>query len=173
MLKLASLSLLFVLPACPLVDVQVDVGEVCMTYRDVRVDPAALGVTRASFEIDDLSALDDLLELDTSLQFTRAELRATSGVTDLGFVDRAHVTVASGDPDSTLPTLAVVDCDGDCLANGTTLSVPAGVHQDATAYARSGSVVVDLEVAGTLPDQAWTMDVDVCMQGRVGYTVEP
>jgi len=173
MLKLASLSLLLVLPACPLLDVEVEVGEVCMTYHDVRVDPTKLGVTSESFVLDDLSAFDDLLELDTNLELTRAELRATSGVTDLAFINSAHVTLASGNPESTLPTLSVVDCDGDCLASGTTLSVPAGVQHDATEYLRSGSIVVELDVAGELPDHAWTMDVDVCMRGRAGYTVEP
>ena len=173
MLKLAPLALLLVLPACPLLDVEVEVGEVCMTYHDVRVDATNLGATSESFVIDDLSGLDDLLELDTRLELTRAEFRATSGVASLAFINRAQVTIASGDPESTLPTLDVVDCDGDCLANGTTLSVPAGAQQDATEYLRTGSLVVELDVAGELPQQEWTMDVDVCMSGRVGYTVEP
>jgi hypothetical protein len=173
MLKLTPLALLVVLPACPLLDVQIDVGEVCMTYHDVRVDPTQLGVTSESFVLDDLSALDDLLELDTNLELTRAEFRATSGVTNLDFINRAHVTIASGNPESALPTLAVVDCDGDCLADGTTLSVPAGVSHDVTEYLRTGSLVVGFDVAGELPQQEWTMDVDVCMRGSVGYTLEP
>lgn len=173
MFKLVPLSLLIVLPACPLLDVEVEVGEVCMTHRDVRVDPTKIGVTSESFVLDDLSALEDLLELDATLELTRAEFRATSGVSDLGFVSSAHVRMASGDSSSTLPTIDVYRCDGDCLANGTSLAVPAGAQADAAAYARTGSVVIDFDVTGELPQQEWTMDVDVCMRGRVGYTVEP
>ena len=117
--------------------------------------------------------MQELLELDADLAISRVELRATSGLTDLDFVSRAHVSIASGDPASTLPTLDAVSCDGDCLPDGTTLSIPAETQHDAVEYARSGSLVVDLDVEGTLPEVSWTMDVDVCLTGNIRYTFEP
>jgi hypothetical protein len=83
------------------------------------------------------------------------------------------VSVASGDPESTLPTMSIVDCDGDCLPDGTTLSLPAETQQSAIEYVKTGSLVVDLDLRGALPAEAWTADVDVCMSGRFRYTLEP
>ena len=67
----------------------------------------------------------------------------------------------------------MVSCDGDCLPDGSTLSIPAAIQHDAVEYARSGALVVDLDVEGALPEISWTMDVDVCLTGNIRYTFEP
>jgi len=172
----AFASVVFLLSGCPWFEVEIEIGEVCMTYADVRVEGVPGSTTGATtgqtFTLDDLSPIHDLLELDASLQFVRAELRATSGIADFGFVDAAHVTIASGDPESTVPTLAILDCDGDCLANGTTLEVPAAFQHEAVEYVQSESVVVGVDVVGVLPAESWTMDVDVCLRGKIRYAIE-
>jgi len=169
----ALASTLFMLSGCPFLEVEVEISEVCLTYEEVRVEGVAGGTTsNQTFAFDDLAPIHDLLELDAKLQFVRAELRATSGVANFGFVDAAHLTVASGDPESTLPTLAILDCDGDCLANGTTLEVPAAIQHDAVEYVRAESVVVGIDLVGELPTESWTMNVDVCLRGKIRYAVE-
>ncbi len=162
---------------CPLLQVDTEVSEVCVTYHDVVIEgvpgqgdgPTELAT---SVTIDDLGQLTDLVDQDDDLAFVRAEIRATDG-TDLGFVDAANVSIASGDPDSVLPTLSVVACDGDCLPNGAVLEIPAAIQHSAVDYVRTGSLAIDLDIVGRAPATDWTADVDVCMTGHLTYKLEP
>src|SRR5450432_416560 len=106
---------LVLLPACPLLEVQAEVQEVCMTYRGVTIPgvPAGVGRIEQSFNFDDLQGAKALADANATLTFTRAEVRATSGVSDFTFVQKADLSIASGDPNSTLPTLSIFDCT-DC-----------------------------------------------------------
>jgi hypothetical protein len=160
------------LPGCALFDLETDVGEVCVTYPNLAVDvPGASSSFSESFAVDDLGAIKGIADLDASVRFVRAAVRPTSGIDSLAFVSSAHVAVSSGDPASTLPKLDVYQCDGDCVVDGG-LALPAPSGGDALAYVKTGSLLVDLSVAGSTPAQHFTVDVDVCMQGKahVSYT---
>lgn len=169
-----KLLLLCALPlastGCPLLDIEADVSEVCVTYANVAIEGVTGDRVQHSFTADDLGQLQTFVEQDAALSFTRVAIRAHGG---FGRIDAASVSVASGDPESTLPTMSIVDCDGDCLPDGTTLSLPAETQQSAIEYVKTGSLVVDLDLRGALPAEAWTADVDVCMTGRFRYTLEP
>jgi hypothetical protein len=165
---------LLALSGCPLLDVRADVPEVCLTYPNLAVTTTAgLHSLHQSFAFDDLSAVHDLANRDANLKFVRAEVRATSGIDSFAFVDAVHVVVASGDPGTTLPPLTMYDCDGDCVPTGNTLDVPAAVGNNAIAYLRANSLVIDVDFQGVIPASTWTMDVDVCMAAQAGYTVSP
>jgi hypothetical protein len=166
--------MLGMLPGCPLLEVQADLPEVCLSYPNIRV-PAASGLSSIdqSFVFDDLSAVKDLTDIDASLQFVRAEVRATSGIDGFGFVHAAHLVISSGDPASTLPSLTMYNCDGDCAPDGNRLELPAALANDAFAYLRTSSVVIDLSFQGEVPTVPWSMDVDVCMKASAGYTLSP
>jgi hypothetical protein len=165
---------LFALPGCPLVDLQVDAGEVCLTYPNFQV-PASGGQTsiKQSFTFDDLSQFKDLTKLDANLEFVRAEVRATSGIDNFDFIHAVHIVVASGDPDSALPPMTMYNCDGDCAPEGDQLEIPAAAGNDAIAYLREKSIKIDVDFEGQAPNVAWTMDVDVCVKAHAGYTVSP
>jgi hypothetical protein len=158
---------------CPLIEISADVPEVCMTYADLEV-PAADGTGHMSqsFVFDDLDGIRDLTDLDAQVQFTSVKLRAKSGVSDLAFLDAARVTVASGDPASSLPALTLVDCQGDCPTIGDEVEMPADLQADAIAYVQSGSLLVDIDVAGQLPTHTWKVDVDVCFKGKIAFSHE-
>jgi hypothetical protein len=166
---------LLALPGCPLLDVEVDAQEVCLSYPNFQVPAAGTGETalHQSFVFDDLSAVKDITKLDANLEFVRAEVRATSGIQSFDFIHAVHIVVASGDPASTLPPMTMYHCDGDCAPDGDRLEIPAAVGADAIAYLRSSSVKIDLDFEGQVPAVAWTMDIDVCMKARAGYTVSP
>ncbi len=162
------------LPGCPLLDVQADVAETCVTYPGVKVDaqpPATLSVDK-SFTIDHLDSFKALADQGFHLAFVRGEVRATSGVADFSFVDKAAVEVASGDPSSTLPTLEVFDCDH-CATDSAKLDVTTTTQGDAAPYVETGSLVLTVDLAGQAPTVAWTMDVDVCMTGSASYQLNP
>jgi hypothetical protein len=171
-MKLLPLASLFLLTGCPFLEIEAEVAEVCVTYNHVTIEGVAVDSVQTSFVADDLGQLSALVEQDAELAFVRAEIRAVDR-DDVGFVSAAKVAIASGNPDSALPTLPIIECDGDCLPDGPTLAIPADVQHSAVDYVKSGSLVVDLELRGALPAEAWTADVDICMTGRVGYAVEP
>lgn len=171
-MKLLLATLVFPLAGCPLLAVEAEVGEVCVTYKDIAIEGVPTGDrVQHQFSTDDLGQLQELAEQDADLAFTRVAIRAHgSGVPR---VDAAHVSVASGNPDSTLPTMSIVECSGDCVSDGFTLDIPAGIQQSALEYVQSGSLVVDLDLRGTLPIEAWTADIDVCMTGKFRYVLDP
>jgi len=162
------------LPGCPLLTVEAEVPEICLSYPNLTVE-TAVGATSTTqrFTFDDLSAVQDLLDDDASLTFVRAEVRATSGIESFSFVDAVHVVASSGAPGSTLPALTIYDCDGDCVPEGSRLAIPASTTGDAVALLRTGSVAIDLDFQGTIPAASWTIAVDVCMAAKAGYTVSP
>jgi hypothetical protein len=165
---------LTLLPGCPLLNIEAEVAEVCLSYPNLEVtNPMAQSSLRESFVFDDLSAIRELAEQDADLRFVRAEVRATSGVEGFAFVRAVRLVVSSGDPGSTLPPLTMYDCDGDCVPEGNALAIPAAVGGNAIEYLRGDSVLIDLDFEGEIPAGTWTMDVDVCMKGKAAYTVNP
>jgi len=164
---------LTLLPACPLLDVTADAQEVCLSYPNIKVPAAPAGTTDAdqSFTFNDLSKIHDLTKLDANLELVRAEIRATSGISDFSFIDAAHLAVSSGDTGSTLPTVTMFNCDGDCDPNGATLEVPATDVQNVLDYLKTDSIKVDVSFKGQLPTVDWMMDVDVCFKASASYKV--
>jgi hypothetical protein len=165
---------LAMLPGCPLLNIEAEVPEVCLSYPNLQfTSPGVQSSIKQSFVFDDLSAVHDLAKQHADLEFVRAEVHATSGVENLGFVRAVHVVVSSGDPGSALPPLTMYDCSGDCVPDGNTLEIPAAVGANAIEYLRGDSVLIDLDFEGEIPAGTWTMDVNVCMKGRASYTVNP
>jgi hypothetical protein len=162
---------LLVLPACPLLDVEADVSDACVTYHGVQVDPMpqVTGTVDKTFTVSDLGGLETLAGAGFELTFESATVRPSAGIADLSFVLAATVTVAGGS-DASLPPIDF-DC-ANCGSAGAELDVvaPNGAG-DAKPYIDSGSLGVELSMTGVPPSVAWTMDVDVCMSGRDSYQV--
>jgi hypothetical protein len=173
-MRLYLLASLLVLPACPLLDVQAQVEEVCMTYRGVTIPGVPVGQTTIdqSFTLDQLQGAKDLADADAELTFTHAEVRAVSGVSDFSFVQKADLSIASGDPNSTLPTVSVFTCEG-CGTSASALDVDNAATIPVQDYIKTGSLVVTIALQGTPPANDWIADVDVCMSGNISYKVAP
>jgi hypothetical protein len=172
--RLLAPLLLVVLPGCPLLEVEVDAPEVRLTYPGVAV-PAADAAPRiqSTFTFDDLSAIQELGELDAGVAFVRGEARIASGLDDFSFVDAVTLSIASGDPASTLAPLTLYACDGDCPVDGASLDLPADVEQAVLPYVTSGSIAITVDLAGALPAHPWTMDVDVYLTANGAYSASP
>jgi hypothetical protein len=173
-MRLFMVASLLVLPACPLLDVQAQVEEVCLTYRGVTIPGVPVGQTSIdqSFTLDQLQGAKDLADADAQLTFTHAEVRAVSGVSGFSFVQKADLSIASGDPNSTLPTVSVFDCEG-CGTSAATLDVDNAATVPVQDYIKTGSLVVTIALEGTPPANDWIADVDVCMSGNISYKVAP
>jgi hypothetical protein len=164
-MRLLALGLLVPLAGCPLLDVEVEVGEARLTYHDVTVDPA--GPLSTSFVFDDLDGIHELTDRDTELELVRVEFHPKTPV-DFTTLESARVTLSA----EGLPDLAAFDCDGDCISRGGVLSIPAAIQHDIVDYLRGDSVTVAIDLAGTL-DAGFTMDVDIIVRGRVHEQLEP
>ena len=169
---LAGVGLVLFTGGCPLLDLEVEAPEVCLHYTDLTV-PAAdgSGSAHVDFVFDDLGSADALTTIDGAVTFSHLDLRATGGgQTSFDFLTSARASIASGAPESSLPEVTVVDCSGDaCERDGATLSLRSTSELNAIDYLKTGSIAVSLDVAGTLPTHDWTVDLDVCMKGRVHY----
>ncbi len=169
-------SLITLAAGCPLLEVEAEMPEVCMTHKDVEVEgvPAdyAMGIDE-TFVFDDLTAFDEIKDLDADLRFVSATVRATYGVGNRAFIDAASVQIASNNPDSTLPTRAIYACDGNCPAKDNALAIPVKDQDDALEYIRSGSMAIALTATGNMPTESWKMDVEICVAGRASYSFEP
>ncbi len=169
--RMTALVLTVGATACTVAQAQVDITDLCIPYAGVDikgVDPGTAMVDR-TFTYDKLSAIQSLAKSFSNLEFVSIGATAASGIPNLSFIQSAHVTIASGDPTSSLPTLDVYDCAADCVPDGDTLSVPANLQLSALAYVESGSVVADLEIGGQLPVDPWTINVNVCFSGELNY----
>jgi hypothetical protein len=165
---LAAISLL---PGCPLLEVETSVDEACATVHGIQVAAVTDGSTslESTFDMTDLSVLQSLAKLNAQLELTYAQLQVMTGIKDFSFVDQASVTIASGDPNSTLPTTTPYAC-ADCAGDGPTLDVTALAQLDAQPYIATGSLVVTIDLHGSAPAVAWTMDADVCMRAKASVT---
>jgi hypothetical protein len=165
-MRIALLGLVVPLAGCPLLDVEVEVGEVRLTHRDVVVDGA--GPLSTSFVFEDLEGIHEITDRDAELELVRAELRPTSGPVDFSFVEAASVTLATAGH----PELVAYECAGDCVTASGTLEVRPAVQRDVVDYLRGDSVSIAIDLAGETT-QSWTMDVDIYVRGRVHESYTP
>lgn len=161
------------LSGCPLLEAELELGEVCVTHRDVHVEAAPASAVAFQLTSSELAELDGLADLDAEMSLVRAEFRVVEGPGDLARIDRAEISLASGDPASALPPIVAYGCAGDCAGTQRALLIPAELQRDVTDYLRSSEVVVGVALEGALPTEPWTMEVDVCMDGHVSTSIEP
>lgn len=163
---------------CPFLEVEAEFEDLLVTYPDVEMPAVEADEAQhieRSFVVDDLMALEkvtQMVEVGGEIELVSADLRPTSGITDLDFVQRATITVKSGDPDSTLPPLTY-SCDGDCTAESGVLAIQSLETVNALAYLQTGSLLVEIAIDGDLPTVDWTMDVDLHFRGKVTASVGP
>jgi hypothetical protein len=167
--SVVALLALSMLPACPLVEVEVEVPEVCITYDDIEVTGATPEI-HESFVVDDLGELPALTEHAEGLAFRRAEAIAVSGIDNFDFVESARIRIAPG-REPTVPSLTLYACDGDCVTRADALALGDDEQADVLDYLRGDAITLELELAGEPPPVAWTMSVVVCFEGRVRYAV--
>jgi hypothetical protein len=144
--------------------IEAEIEESCITRKDVQIEGVDSTVVSRELIVDDLSDVKRLLEYNAELDFARVEVRPTSGVTRLDFVELAFVAV-EGSP--------VYGCNGDCPSADGSIALPAAVTTSATQYFAADSLAIQLTVTGALPKAAWTVDLDVCVRGTASYTLAP
>ena len=154
--------LLLPLGGCPLLQVEVEVPNVCISRTDVAV-PGTLGQlqTRVQVELSDIAALDEL-EPGDELQFISFSARPQGGGGELSGIESAKVPLAGGG----LPALVIFDCDGDCITADGSLSPTPASEDNVADYMRADDAAVEIELHGSLPPRDFKIDVSACLSGE-------
>ena len=105
-------------------------------------------------------------DLEVDVQILSVAVAPLTNVDDLSFIDRMSVSV--GADGSVIPPTLVVDMTADHLSGGALYGEPAE-KVDVTAHIRAGELVMDFEIAGSLPETDWEANVDLCMSTRAKY----
>jgi hypothetical protein len=150
------------LGGCVLAQVDVDVPQTCVTDTGLQVPANVPAFPQESFTFNQLGELQTLASEGFSITLASGRVHADSGISDLGFVDQATISLASGQGSSALQLMDAFDC-GPCVATGATLSLTPASGADLAPYVAGGSVVVDIDIVGQLPAVAWSLDVEVCV----------
>ena len=175
-----GLLCLVALPGCPVLALQADVQSACVTYSDIQVDamPPVMATMEQSFTVNDISSLQQLTSDGFQLTFERGDIVPDTGITSLGFVDSAQISVSAGSGSATPAPLdfSCANCgsDGSALAfepdgSGSDAAWGSGSAIDAAPYFANGAIVVTVDLTGTPPATAWAMNVDVCVTATASY----
>lgn len=158
------------LTGCPLLDVQAQVDDLCVTQTDITIAGAPIAISGAmtqDFSFDNIDALSKLKSVDGDVQFARATIVPSGGATDLSFIDSAHLTIAA----DAQPAIDAFDCDGDCFDASDELNLNAMAKQNVLEYLKAKTLSGSVTLAGTLPTADWKVDVTVCLKGNVGTSL--
>lgn len=123
------------------------------------------GTQSFTLSSDNLSWIKDM---NSKVYLTEIDLRATSGVTDLGFVHFAQVTMA--DADQAGPAVELVEyARPDEYTPSPVLAAKTPYPVDLSLVWTAKRILVTLSVAGVLPEQGWTVDVTLHLSGTISY----
>ncbi len=158
--------------ACML-SVEADVPDVEVTQHDV----AFQGIPGASLIGDvstgmtftqDRPALNLPKEIDSTVQAVKVELRAKSGIQDFGFLRALRITMAPKGADGEPVELINYEKAAGAVV-GATLTIPSRNPVNILDQWKAESAIFNVQVEGTLPEQAWTIDIVAHFAGKVSY----
>lgn len=162
---LLTLALLLPLGGCPLLQLEAEVPEVCISRAGVTV-PGSLAQlqTRVKIALDDVDGLDQLKGGD-ELRFLTFSARPQGGGDELTGIQAATVTLVASD--ATLPPMEIFACAGDCTTADGALALDASTDANIAAYLRAAGAAAEVELRGSLPVRDFAVDVSACLSGEV------
>jgi len=155
-------------------EVEAEIPEVQVTQKDLSFLPVEQGDWTAgevsaehTFTLSS-SELSWVKDLNSKIYINQIDFKATSGVSDLGFVHYAHVSMA--DAENVWKSVVIVDYtrpepSGPVPVIHAKPLYPVDVSQIWTAK----KILVSIALAGALPADAWTADLTVCLSGKISY----
>lgn len=163
---LLALALLLPLGGCPLLQVEAEVPEVCVSRTGVTV-PGSLGQvqTKVKVELADVGGLDEIRGSD-ELHFISFSAHPQGSSGELASIQSAKVTLIAGAA-SGLPALQIFACSGDCLGADGSLTVKSSTDANIADYLGDPQVSVEVELQGSLPLRDFKVDVVACLSGAL------
>jgi len=162
---------LVVLAGCPLISVEAEIPDACLTYAEVEIGGVPHGVAFTFTKtLDEVPLIDGFVSFDAAITEARATLRARSGVSDLHFVDGLVVTIDNGER---APFVLVACEHGSCASPTRESAIAIDTPADLIDYLTTGPAEIKIEMTGALPTETWVADIEICLSGSARLTVEP
>jgi hypothetical protein len=98
----------------------------------------------------------------------RATVTATSGLANLDFIKSARLAMT--DPaisESTIEIISYDQCENAQSSSIIEVSMPTPI--DITPLWAADDTIVELQMAGRLPEKSWTVDVTLKLGGKITY----
>lgn len=159
-------ALLLPLGGCPLLQIEADVPEVCVSRTDVEV-PGALGQlqTTVKVKLSDIQGLDELKGGD-ELRFISFTAHPQDGGKEFANIQSAKVTLTASKA-SGLPALEIFACSGDCTDSSGALSVKSSTDDNIADYLSDDEATAEVELHGSLPLRDFKVDINACLSGEL------
>jgi len=98
----------------------------------------------------------------------QVEVTASSGLANLDFIKAVHLTMADCEDSETATEIISYDrCDEAPSSSVIDVSMPKPI--DITPLWSAAKTVIELHMAGRLPEQAWAVDVTMKLGGEITY----
>lgn len=152
-----------------LMSAEVQAREVCVTDVEVEVPGDAPDRVEETEVVSDPAAeLPE--ELDAEAELVGAAVRASGGVDDFGFLERARVDVRAAE----LEPVTLVDVEGEeaeILAQSAEWYFEAASDREFTDYLLAPELEFDLLFEGEMPDRDWAVEIDLCADASARYAL--
>lgn len=167
---LFAFALLLPLAGCPLLQVEADVPEVCVSRTDVTV-PGSLAQlqTKVKVGLADVDGLDEIKGSD-ELHFISFAAHPQDSGRELASIQSAKVTLSASKA-SGLPDLQIFACSGNCVSSDGSLAVESSTDANIADYLSDPEVSVEVELHGSLPLRDFKVDVDACLSGTLSRSL--
>jgi hypothetical protein len=162
------------LAAASCAQVDADIPDTKVTQKAVSFQgvPGVPGGGEASITESFTLSADDLSwtkELNADVYAYEVELKAVSGVEDLGFIHHARITMSAGD-DPTIAPIEVVNYNRpENYTASPILDVPTAEPVNVTTVWAANKVVFTLYLTGVFPEQDWAADITLHLSGKLSY----
>jgi hypothetical protein len=153
--------------------VEADIPDVQITQRGLRMP----GVPKAKLA-GDVSVSSSFTfsssntawakSMNSRVYIRQVEVTASGGLDNLDFIKAAHLTMANSDDSETSTELVSYDqCDEAPSSSVINVSMPKPI--DITPLWSAAKTVIELQMAGRLPEQDWSVDVILKLGGQITY----
>ena len=152
---------------------EADLPDVQITQRDVKVPgvpQTTLGSPSSTPSSFPLSSSDVTWAkgMKTDVLVHRVRIAASDSLTTLDFIDWTRVTAAaSSSSESAIPIMNYERGEEAPSSPVIDVSIPAPVN--ITTVWSADKTVIELQMAGQLPEQDWTVDVTLNLSGKITY----
>jgi hypothetical protein len=151
-----------------------DLPEVEITQRGVKMPAAPASPSGGDISIPatfTLSSSDAAWakRMNSAVQIHHLTIAPGGTLPSLDFIASAHVTVAPSSSLGNATTILDYERAADAPA-GSAIQVDMPAPIDITAAWTADTTAVELDVAGQLPTQDWTIDVTLELSGKIKYT---
>jgi hypothetical protein len=173
---LAALSLATVF-AGGCVSVDASVPEIQLVQSNMEFEAVPMEVIRAVGEVSTSQVFSydhdpfDLPEgMESKVRTVGVSLRANQGIEDFSFLRSMRVAISDGvNPEFELATFEHVESSADNA--GEVLVMKVNPDVDTMAVLKSESLGFAIDLTGSLPTVAWSLDVLIDMSGEVQFTL--